>query len=195
MSTNSLGLGAAARNTALKLEYPMSLATYATYPEAQKAVDLLSDKQFPVENCLIVGSDLKQIERVTGRLNWSKVITAGILSGAWFGLFIGLIFSLFVKNITVWQVVIYTALWGAVFGLIWSAIGYGFTRGQRDFSSVSAIVPSSFELLVEHKFAQQAGTLLDEAGLRGQSAGTPVLPSTPAAPSTPTDPPAAPPTA
>lgn len=162
----------------------MSLATYATYPEAQKAVDLLSDKQFPVENCLIVGSDLKQIERVTGRLSWSKVITAGILSGAWFGLFIGLIFSLFVKNITVWQVVIYTALWGAVFGLIWSAIGYGFTRGQRDFSSVSAIVPSSFELLVEHKFAQQAGTLLDEAGLRSQ-------PTIPAPPVTPPAPPTA----
>ncbi|MFC6714116.1 general stress protein [Branchiibius cervicis] len=189
MSTNSMGLGAAARNTALTLEYPMSLATYATYPEAQKAVDLLSDKQFPVENCLIVGSDLKQIERVTGRLTWSKVITAGILSGAWFGLFIGLIFSLFVQNITVWQVVIYTALWGAVFGLIWSAIGYAFTRGQRDFSSVSAIVPSSFELLVEHKFAQQAGTLLDEAGLRPNASG---FPGTAA---TPIDPSATPPTA
>lgn len=145
----------------------MSLGTFATYDQAQKAVDYLSDKEFPVENCLIVGSDLKQIERVTGRLTWSKVITAGVLSGAWFGLFIGLIFSLFVTNISVWQVLLSTAIWGAVFGLIWSAIGYGFTRGQRDFSSVSAIVPSSFELLVEHKFAMQAGQLLDEAGLRG----------------------------
>lgn len=172
MSTNPLGGGARARVSVLTLEYPMSLGTFTTYPEAQKAVDYLSDKTFPVENCLIVGSDLKQIERVTGRLTWGKVITAGVLSGAWFGLFIGLIFSLFVTNISVWQVLLSTAIWGAVFGLIWSAIGYGLTRGQRDFSSVSAIVPSSYELLVEHKFAMQAGQFLDEGGLRGQ-AGAP----------------------
>ena len=34
---------------------------------AQKAVDYLADNEFPVENCLIVGTDLKQMERVTGR--------------------------------------------------------------------------------------------------------------------------------
>ena len=52
----------------LTLEYPMSLGRYDTYDEAQKAVDYLSDHEFPVQNVLIVGTDLKQLERVTGRL-------------------------------------------------------------------------------------------------------------------------------
>ena len=46
----------------------MSLGTFEKYEEAQKAVDTLSDNEFPVQNCLIVGTDLKQVERITGRL-------------------------------------------------------------------------------------------------------------------------------
>ena len=52
----------------LKLEYPQSLAVYDDYAAAQKAVDFLSDEKFPVEHCMIVGTDLKRIERITGRL-------------------------------------------------------------------------------------------------------------------------------
>ena len=33
----------------LKLEFPQSLAVYDDYAAAQKAVDFLSDKEFPVE--------------------------------------------------------------------------------------------------------------------------------------------------
>ena len=50
----------------LSLEYPMSLGRYDTYDKAQKAVDYLSDHEFPVQNVLIVGTDLKQLERVSG---------------------------------------------------------------------------------------------------------------------------------
>ena len=52
----------------LNLEYPMSLGRYEKYEEAQKAVDYLSDHEFPVQNVLIVGTDLKQVERITGRV-------------------------------------------------------------------------------------------------------------------------------
>ena len=66
-----------------------------SYEQAQRAVDFLSDHEFPVENCMIVGTELKQIERVTGRLTTGRVALGGLLSGIWMGLFIGLIFSLF----------------------------------------------------------------------------------------------------
>jgi betaine-aldehyde dehydrogenase len=51
---------------ALTLDYPLSIGVFDTYPEAQRAVDALSDAGFPVQNCLIVGTDLRQLERVTG---------------------------------------------------------------------------------------------------------------------------------
>ena len=44
---------------------------------------------------MIVGTDLKQVERITGRLTTGKVALGGALSGLWLGLFVGVIFSLF----------------------------------------------------------------------------------------------------
>src|SRR5665811_2375564 len=78
----------------LTLDYPLSLGTYDKYADAQKAVDYLSDHEFAVENCMIVGTELRQVERVTGRLTRGRVAGAGALSGMWMGLFVGLILSL-----------------------------------------------------------------------------------------------------
>ncbi len=142
------------------LEYPQSLGVFDQYAEAQKAVDFLSDHDFPVENVLIVGTDLKQVERVTGRLTWGRVLSAGAASGAWFGIFIGLLLSLFSDGSTVWATILGGVLLGIVFGLVSGAIGYGATRGQRDFSSVQKVVATKYEVLVEHKFLADAQALL-----------------------------------
>ena len=61
----------------LQLEFPQSLAVYDDYAAAQKAVDFLSDNKFPVEHCMIVGTDLKRIERITGRLTTGRVALGG----------------------------------------------------------------------------------------------------------------------
>ena len=170
MSTQPNGLSQV--RARLHLEYPMSLGTFEKYEEAQKLVDTLSDKEFPVQNCLIVGTDLKQLERITGRLTWGRVLLGGALSGIGLGLFVGLIFALFApQGGNVIQIVISTVLFGALFGLAWAAGTYALTGGQRDFSSVSLIVPSRYEVLVEHKFAQQARDILGGAGLGGASHG------------------------
>src|SRR6059058_2544118 len=71
------------------------IGSYPTYAEAQRAVDYLSDQQFPVQQVTIVGVDLMQVERVTGRLSWPKVLAGGVVTGAWLGLFIGLILGFF----------------------------------------------------------------------------------------------------
>ena len=54
-----------------------TIASFPDYAEAQRAVDYLSDNGFPVENITIVGSDLKQVERVLGRLTKWKAALAG----------------------------------------------------------------------------------------------------------------------
>lgn len=74
------------------------VGSYPTYAEAQRAVDYLSEQQFPVQQVTIVGVDLMQVERVTGRLTWPKVLGGGVLSGAWLGLFIGLVLGFFSPN-------------------------------------------------------------------------------------------------
>ncbi len=151
----------------LTLEWPQSLGVYDKYADAQKAVDFLSDHEFPVENCMIVGTELKQVERVTGRLTYNRVAVGGLLSGVWLGLFVGLVLSLF-DNQNAFVTILSTALFGAVFGLVWALIGFAATRGQRDFSSVSRIVATRYEVLVEHKLAAQGRELL--AQLPGHTA-------------------------
>jgi hypothetical protein len=143
----------------LKLEFPQSLAVYDEYASAQKAVDFLSDKQFPVENCMIVGTDLKRVERITGRLSTGRVAVGGLISGIWLGLFVGLIFALFTDEGAL-VAIVSTMLIGALFGVIWALVGYGLTRGQRDFSSITSVVATKYEVLVEHKVAAQARELL-----------------------------------
>ena len=145
--------------SALTLEYPLSLGVYERYEQAQKAVDFLSDNEFPVQNCLIVGTDLKQVERVTGRLTNGKVAAGGLASGLWMGLFVGVVLSFFGTGGTV-SIILSTMLFGAIFGVVFAFAGYRATRGQRDFTSVSQVVATRYEVLVEHKFAEQARTLL-----------------------------------
>jgi hypothetical protein len=164
-SNNPLGLGGGRANpglqgaSLLQLEFPQSLAVYDDYAAAQKAVDFLSDKEFPVENCMIVGTDLRQVERITGRITTTKVAAGGALSGLWLGLFVGIIFALFDSGSGL-ATIITTALFGTLFGTIWGLVGYAATRGQRDFSSVRVVVATRYEVLVEHKLLLRAQELL-----------------------------------
>ncbi len=154
------GFGTTAKDASpLRLEFPQSLAVYDDYAAAQRAVDFLSDHKFPVEQCMIVGTDLKRIERITGRLTTGRVALGGVLSGIWLGLFVGLLFTLFTEEAGV-ATIVSTMVVGALFGVIWALVGYAATRGRRDFSSVTQVVATRYEVLVEHKVAAQARELL-----------------------------------
>ncbi|MDN5899559.1 MAG: hypothetical protein L0H74_05770, partial [Brachybacterium sp.] len=158
------------------LEYPRSLGVYNTYQEVQSVVDTLADKQFPVQSTLIVGTDLKLMERVTGRRTWPKVISQGALSGLWMGLFLGLLLLLLSPgNITV---ILTSVVLGIVFFTVSSVIGYAMTGGRRDFTSMTATIPMQYELLVEHKHAAQAQRLLAESGAAPVPVGGPTASGT-----------------
>ncbi|ACU86178.1 PROBABLE TRANSMEMBRANE PROTEIN [Brachybacterium faecium] len=144
------------------LEYPRSLGVYSTYQEVQSVVDTLADRQFPVQSTLIVGTDLKLMERVTGRKTWPRVISQGVLSGLWMGLFMGLL--LWFLNPSNLMIIIPSIVLGIVFFTVWSVIGYAMTGGRRDFTSMTATIPMQYELLVEHKHAEQARQILAESG-------------------------------
>ena len=123
------------------------VGSYDTYVEAQRAVDFLSDEQFPVQHVSIVGSDLKMVENVLGRLTRGRAAMAGAASGAWFGLFVGVLLSLFAsKNTNGFGLVIAALLYGAVFGAIFGFVGHALSGGKRDFTSRSKIVASSYDV-------------------------------------------------
>jgi hypothetical protein len=137
-----------------------TVASHATYIEAQRAVDALSDAGFPVDKVEIVGHGLRLVERVTGRLTTARAAGAGALSGAWFGLFIGLLVGLFTSGPEWLGLVLGGLLIGAFWGAVLGFVAHWMTRGQRDFSSVRGLVASRYDVSVQQDQAQRARELL-----------------------------------
>ena len=151
-----------------KLEYPQSVGVYNTYDEAQRVVDFLADARFPVQDLCIVGTDLRSIERVLGRLSWGRVIGAGVQSGLTTGLMITLLMWIFMPTANFLLLVLYALSIGIVVGVAMAALGYWMSQGKRDFRSVSQTIATKYELLAEHKVATQARELI--AGMPGARA-------------------------
>jgi hypothetical protein len=137
----------------------VSVATYPNYALAQQAVDYLSDNKFPVERTSIVGTDLRLVENVLGRMTTARAALAGAASGAWFGLFIGLFFGIFSDSNWVGVILlglIIGGIWGAIFG----AIAQAMTGGRRDFSSRSSLQAAQYAVIVDAEVADGARQLL-----------------------------------
>jgi hypothetical protein len=140
------------------------IGSYTTYAEAQRAVDFLSDENFAVQDVTIVGVDLMQVERVLGRLTWGKVIGGGVVSGAWLGLFFGLLVGIVVDTNPLVPLV-FGLVGGIVFGVVSTSIPYAATRGQRDFSSTMQLVAGRYDVLCDPRSAERARDLLSRLQL------------------------------
>ena len=150
------------------------VGSFATYEEAQRAVDYLADNEFPVADVTIVGVDLMLVERVLGRLTWSKVLASGAASGAWFGLFVGALLAVFSPGTGPLGPVgpIVTGLvGGVVFSVIFAAISYAATRGKRDFTSSSQLVAGRYDVLSHPRNAERAKDMLARLAMGPGPAG------------------------
>jgi hypothetical protein len=143
------------------------IGSYEEYGQAQRAVDFLAESEFPVQDVTIVGVDLMLVERVTGRLSWRRVLGAGAASGAWFGLFVGVMLSLFTggQQAGLLQIAVCLVL-GVLFFVVFAAVGYASTRGRRDFQSSSQLVAGRYDVLCQPRNAEQGRDLLAKLAMR-----------------------------
>jgi hypothetical protein len=143
------------------------IGSYGTYEEAQRAVDFLAVEDFPVQEVTIVGVDLMLVERVTGKLTWGRVLATGAASGAWFGLFVGLLLTLFsqTEGVSLGPVLV-GLVTGVFFGLVFAAVGYGSARGKRDFQSASQLVAGRYDVLCQPSSAERGRDLLAKLAMR-----------------------------
>ncbi|MCU1533971.1 MAG: hypothetical protein JWR53_452 [Glaciihabitans sp.] len=135
-----------------------ALGTYDTYLEAQGVVDRLAKADFDVKQLSIVGNDLKTVERVTGKLTWGRAAAAGAASGAWFGLFAGVVFLIFSPTQNLGFVAA-AALIGAGFGMLFGIVTYAINRRRRDFTSTHQVLASNYQIIISPELlanAQQA---------------------------------------
>ncbi|HEY5184244.1 MAG TPA: general stress protein [Actinomycetes bacterium] len=164
----SMGYGSAPQQSPLASR--VAVATYREYADAQRAVDYLSDQKFAVEDLAIVGSDLKSVEVVTGRLTWGTAALSGLGAGAWFGLFVGLLLGLFASSGRDWvTLMLWGLVYGGLFGLVFGLISYAFTAGRRDFTSRHSVVAMAYDILCKPVDAAEARSIL--AGLTDTPSG------------------------
>jgi hypothetical protein len=142
-----------------------TVASYSSYDQAQAAVDRLSDDGFPVEHLDIVGSDLRLVERVTGRLTKGRAATAGAASGMWFGLMIGLVVGLFTTGPAWLGLILGGLVIGAVWGAVFGFAGHAATGGRRDFSSMKTLVAMRYDVIARGGQADAAKQQLQAAGI------------------------------
>lgn len=142
-----------------------SVGTYETYREAQRAVDLLSDRGFPVARVAIVGRGLRFEEQVLGR----ETVASAAVRGAGQGALVGVLFGLFLwvisaNGVNGGLIVLYGLLFGAVAGALLGAIFQAATGGQRDFRSASRMTADVYDVMVDVAVADEADRLLDGDG-------------------------------
>ncbi|MEO3747791.1 general stress protein [Plantactinospora sp. B5E13] len=147
----------------------VTVASFPDYPSAQYTVDFLSDNQFPVERAAIVGTDLTLVETVLGRMTTGRAALAGAATGAWFGLFIGLLFGIFTVG-NWWAVILVGLVIGAIWGAIFGAIAHAMTGGRRDFTSASSLRANQYAVTVDATLADQARQLINRMNWPGQPA-------------------------
>ena len=148
-----------------------TVARFDDYASAQRAVDRLSDDDFPVEKLDIVGSGVRLVERVTGRLTKGRAAGAGALSGLWAGLLFGILLGLFTSGHSFLLVAATGAALGAGWGAVFGYAAHAGTKGQRDFSSQRQLVATHYDLLAREGTVDRARTELSAAGLLPAEAG------------------------
>jgi hypothetical protein len=141
----------------------VTVASYGTYAEAERAVDYLSDNDFPVERAAIVGTGLRTVEQIAGRLTTGRAALIGAGQGALIGLLFALLLGLFFTVDEAFiGVLLYGLIVGALFGAAFAALFQAMQGGRRDFASVRGMEAERYELQVDHEVSARARQMLAE---------------------------------
>ncbi|MEO7349486.1 MAG: general stress protein [Terrimesophilobacter sp.] len=136
------------------------LGTYETYDEALAVVDRLAKAEFEVKQVSIIGSDLRTVERVTGKMTYGRAAIAGAASGVWFGLFLGLLLFIFSPSQNAIVYVGAAMLIGAGFGMLFGLVSYALNRRRRDFTSIHQVIAAKYEVMIDPALTLKAQDVL-----------------------------------
>lgn len=137
------------RNTPSALPEGEVVGQFKNYLEAVKVVEKLVENGFPARLISIIGSDLKTVETLRGKLGFGRVALSGAVTGSWIGLFLGLLIGvtstteeIVLSNISAGIVI------GAGVGMLLNVIRFSLTRNKRSFISAQAVVAKKYDVIV-----------------------------------------------
>ena len=168
-----------------------AVASFPTYEAAQKAVSSLIAGDVPAKEIAIVGTGLRSIERVTGRLGYATAARSGAINGLLLGLFFSAIFVLGNPSVPI-SAFVGVLFVGIAFGMLLSLVTYALVRRRRDFASVMQVVADHYDVTVLPTSIHRARQIMGTTAV-ASPATVPTKPAAPA-PATPAlPPPSAPP--
>ncbi|MCT2087120.1 hypothetical protein M3D75_13440 [Microbacterium enclense] len=151
------------------------VASFPTYEKAQKAVSSLIAGEVPARDIAIVGSGLRSIERITGRLGYATAARSGALNGLMLGLLFAFIFVLGTPTVQI-SAFIGVLLVGMALGMLLSLGTYSIVRRRRDFASVMQVTADHYDVCVAAPSLAKARGLLGPAGVARTPAERPAAP-------------------
>ena len=134
------------------------IADFAQYVDAVAYVEKLVSNNFPAGFIAIVGSDLRSVERVRGRMSYARVAINGAITGSWMGLIFSFLFGPTINTANVASngslgaaIVI-----GAGVGMLFQVLRFSMTRNKRGFVSQSQMVAAKYQIQVPASMVPQA---------------------------------------
>jgi hypothetical protein len=136
------------------------VAKFGDYSEAVAYVEKLVAADFPATAIAIVGSNLRSVERVRGKVSNARVALGGASSGLTVGLIIGLLSPVSPTATDVFAVtasaMIQPMLIGAAVGMMFNIVRFSLAKTKRSFMSVSMVQAKEYEIQVPGNLVEQA---------------------------------------
>jgi uncharacterized membrane protein len=146
--------------TSVETSRRSTIASYTEYRDAERAVDWLSDQGFAVERSAIVGTGLRSVEQVTGRMTVGRAALIWAGEGMLIGALFALLFGVFFSGPDFGELLAYSLVVGASFGGITGAIVQAATGQDRNFGSTMTVATDHYEVQVDEDAAVEAKRIL-----------------------------------
>ncbi|MGW9111960.1 general stress protein [Microbacterium sp. NPDC055683] len=139
-----------------------TVASFRDYDDALKAVSKLISSEIPAREIAIVGTALRSVERVTGRLGWAQAAWSGALNGVLLGLLLGAMVVIWSPALPMGAFVGLILL-GVAMGMVFRLANYMIVRRRRDFASVMQVTADHYEVAVQRGSVGKARQVLGTA--------------------------------
>ena len=143
------------------------VGTFAALGDVQDALARLADDGLSIDRATVVGTDLRLVEKVAGRMTVARAAGYGTVAGAWLGALIAAFAAIFTATSvgSVLSMLFGGIILGALFGAVFGAVGYRFAGPRDGITGNVTLVASRYELRTDPSTA---------AGLRERLAADPV---------------------
>jgi hypothetical protein len=142
------------------------LAEFSNYEDAVSYVNRLVEGDFPAAKISIVGSNLRSVERVRGRLGYGRVALGGALTGVWIGLLVAILFGAGIEVGADGQVsyapeqFLAAVAIGIGLGMMLNILRHALNKKRRNFVSAPVMVAENYRVQVPEPEAATAQAAL-----------------------------------